>query len=218
MNLLLFGAPGSGKGTQAEFLKERYGIPQLSTGDIFRAEAARGTELGKRVDAIMKSGELVPDDLTIEVVRKRLQEPDCEHGCIFDGFPRTIPQAQALDQLMAELGRHFDRAIYLQAPAEELIVRLSSRLICPQDGRTYNRVTNPPGPGDTCPIDGAKLIQRKDDTPEAARVRVEVYLRDTVPVIEYYRAKGLVADIDATQPIEVVRDEIERAIEAGAVA
>lgn len=218
MNLLLFGAPGSGKGTQAEFLKERYGIPQLSTGDIFRAEAAKGTDLGKKVDAIMKSGELVPDDLTIEIVRTRLQEPDCERGCIFDGFPRTIPQAQALDQLMAELRRHFDRALYLQAPADELITRLSARLICPKDGKTFNRITNPPGPDDTCPFDGTKLIQRKDDTPEAARVRVEVYLRDTVPVIEYYRAKGLVADIDATLPIETVKDEIERAIEGDAAA
>lgn len=212
MNILLFGAPGSGKGTQAEFLKQKYAIPQLSTGDIFRAEAARGTELGKRVDAIMKSGELVPDDLTTEIVRNRLKEDDCAKGCIFDGFPRTIPQAQALDQLMNELGRRFDRALYLQAPAEELVVRLSSRLVCPTDGRTYNRLTNPPGPGDTCPIDGTKLIQRKDDTPEAARKRVEVYLRDTVPVIDYYRAKGLVTDIDALQPIDVVREQIDRAL------
>ncbi len=218
MNLLLFGAPGSGKGTQAEFLKAKYGIPQLSTGDIFRAEAARGTELGTRVDGIMKAGELVPDDLTIQIVRNRLQEPDTQPGVIFDGFPRTIPQAQALDELMAELGRRFDHAIYLQAPEDELVKRLSSRLICPKDGRTYNRITNPPGPGETCPVDGAKLIQRQDDTPEAARVRVQVYMRDTVPVIEYYRAKGLVTDVDALQPIETVREQIERAIEGDAAA
>jgi len=212
MNLLLFGAPGSGKGTQAEFLKEKHGIPQLSTGEIFRAEAARGTELGHRLDAIMKSGEYVPDDLTIQIVRNRLQEPDCAGGCIFDGFPRTIPQAQALDHLMAELGRHFDRALYLQAPADELIVRLSGRLVCPTCGRTHNRQTNPPGPGDTCTVDGTKLIQRKDDTEEAARTRVDVYLKQTVPVIDYYRAKGLVSDIDALQPIDHVREQIAQAI------
>jgi adenylate kinase len=218
MNLLLFGAPGSGKGTQAEFLKEKYGIPQLSTGDIFRAEAARGTELGKRVDAIMKSGELVPDDLTIEIVRQRLQEPDCENGCIFDGFPRTIPQAQALDHLMAEFGRRFDRALFLQAPAEELISRLANRLTCPTCGRIYNRTTNPPGPGDTCTIDGTKLVHRQDDNEETARTRVDVYLKNTMPVIDYYRAKGLVSEIDALQPIETVREEIEQAIAGDAVA
>ena len=217
MNLLLFGAPGSGKGTQAEFLKDKYGIPQLSTGDIFRAEAAKGTELGRRVDAIMKSGELVPDDLTIEIVRRRLQESDCEKGCIFDGFPRTIPQAQALDHLMAELGRRFDRALFLQAPAEELIARLSNRLTCPTCGRTYNRLTNPP-PGNLCPVDGTPLVQRKDDTEETARTRVDVYLKNTMPVIDYYRAKGLVSEIDALQPIEQVREEIEKAIEGDAAA
>ena len=213
MNLLLFGAPGSGKGTQAEFLKARYGIPQLSTGDIFRAEARKGTELGRRVEAIMKSGELVPDDLTIEIVRARLQEPDCERGVIFDGFPRTIPQAAALDALMAELGRRFDRALYLVAPPEELIARLSGRLSCPACGRTYHRRFNPPAAGDTCPVDGTALIQRKDDTEETARTRVEVYLRDTVPVIDFYRAEGLVVEIDALQSIDEVRERIERAIE-----
>ena len=213
MNLLLFGAPGRGKGTQAEFLKARYGIPQLSTGDIFRAEARKGTELGRRVEAIMKSGELVPDELTIQIVRARLQEPDCERGCIFDGFPRTIPQAEALDALMAELGRRFDRALYLVAPPEELIARLSGRLSCPTCGRTYHRLFNPPAAGDTCPVDGTQLIQRKDDTEDTARTRVTVYLRDTVPVIDYYRAEGLVVEIDALQTIDEVREQIERAIE-----
>ena len=218
MNLLLFGAPGSGKGTQAEFLKGRYNIPQLSTGDIFRAEARKGTELGKRVDAIMKAGELVPDELTIEIVRVRLQEPDCEPGVIFDGFPRTIPQAEALDSLMRELGRSFDRALYLVAPADELIARLSGRLSCPTCGRTYHRRFNPPAAGDTCPVDGTHLIQRKDDTEETARTRVTVYLRDTVPVIDYYRAEGLVVEIDALQSIEQVREQIEHAIEGDAAA
>lgn len=213
MNLLLFGAPGSGKGTQAEFLKARYGIPQLSTGDLFRAEARRGTELGRRVDAIMASGELVPDQLTIEIVRRRLQEPDCEPGCIFDGFPRTIPQAQALDSLMAELSRAFDSALYLVAPAEELIARLSGRLSCPTCGRTFHRRANPPAEGDRCTFDGTPLVQRRDDAEETARNRVSVYLRDTVPVIDYYRGEGIVTEVDALQDIERVRERIAEAIE-----
>jgi adenylate kinase len=218
VNLLLFGAPGSGKGTQAEFLKERYGIPQISTGDMFRAEAARGTELGVRVDAIMKSGQLVPDDLTIQIVRARLQEPDCERGTIFDGFPRTIPQAQALDQLMRDLGRRFDRALYLAAPEPELIKRLSGRLTCPLDGRTFHPIFNPPPVAGICPYDGARLIQRKDDTEAVARTRVQVYLRDTTPVIEYYRQQGLVTEIDAMRTIEQVRDDIARALGGAAAA
>ena len=213
VNLLLFGAPGSGKGTQAEYLKARYGIPQLSTGDLFRAEARRDTELGRRVDAIMTAGQLVPDELTIEIVRHRLQEPDCEPGCVFDGFPRTIPQAEALDLLMSELGRRFDRALYLVAPAEELIARLSGRLSCPTCGRTFHQVANPPAAGDRCTFDGTALVQRKDDGEETARTRVTVYLRDTVPVVDYYRAEGLVTEIDALQDIEHVREQIARAIE-----
>jgi len=213
VNLLLFGAPGSGKGTQAEFLKEKHGIPQISTGDMFRAEAARGTEEGKRVDAIMKSGELVPDDLTIAIVRERLKQPDTKPGMIFDGFPRTLPQAEALDQVMRESGRRFDNALYLVAPEAELIARLSGRLTCPKDGRTFHPKFNPPPVAGICPFDGTPLIQRKDDTEETARTRVQVYLRDTMPVIDYYRRQGLVQEIDALRSIPEVRAEIEKALE-----
>jgi adenylate kinase len=212
MNLLLFGAPGSGKGTQAEFLKQRYGIPQISTGDMFRAETSKGSELGRRAKEIMDRGELVPDDVTVAIVRARLQEPDCRRGFILDGFPRTIPQAEALDEVMRELHRSLDRALYLVAPAEALIQRLTGRLVCPVCGRTYHRVFNPPPPGDVCAVDGAKLIQRSDDTEEAARKRVEVYLRDTVPVIDYYRRKGLVTEVDALESIDGVRAQIEKAL------
>lgn len=213
MNLLLFGAPGSGKGTQAEFLTKRFGIPQISTGVMFRAEVAKGTELGLRAKEIMDAGRLVPDDVTIAIVRARLAEPDCQPGFVLDGFPRTIPQAQALDQVMNALGRTFDRALYLVAPAEELIQRLGGRLSCPTCGRTYHRVFNPPAAGDLCPVDGTQLIQRSDDSEEAARTRVTVYLRDTMPVIDYYRGKGLVTEVDALQPIEAVRSEIEKALD-----
>ncbi|HEX6349709.1 MAG TPA: adenylate kinase [Candidatus Dormibacteraeota bacterium] len=213
MNLLLFGAPGSGKGTQAEFLKEKYGIPQISTGEMFRAEAARGTEEGKRVDAIMKSGELVPDDLTIAIVRERLKQPDTKPGMIFDGFPRTLPQAEALDEVMRESGRRFDRALYLVAPEAELIARLAGRLTCPKDGRTFHPKFNPPPVPGICPFDGTPLIQRKDDTEETARTRVQVYLRDTMPVIDYYCRQDLVTEIDALRSIDEVRSDIEAALE-----
>lgn len=212
MNLLLFGAPGSGKGTQAEFLVQRYGIPQISTGVMFRAEVARGTELGRRAKEIMDAGRLVPDDVTIAIVRARLQEPDCQPGFILDGFPRTIPQAETLDQVMAAIGRTFDRALYLVAPAEDLIQRLAGRLSCPQCGRTYHRVFNPPAAGDVCPVDGTQLIQRTDDSEEAARTRVTVYLRDTVPVVDYYRERDLVTEVDALQGIDAVRADIEKAL------
>jgi len=212
MNVLLFGAPGSGKGTQAEFLKERYGIPQISTGEMFRAEAARGTELGRKVQEIMASGQLVPDDLTIEIVRKRLQEPDTRPGTIFDGFPRTIPQAAALDQVMVELGRHFDRALYLEAPEKDLTERLAGRLTCRTCARTFPpRFHPPPEPG-ICPYDGTPLVQREDDNEETARKRVEVYLRDTMPVIDYYRRKGLVTEVDALRSIPEVKAQIEKAL------
>ena len=214
MNVLLFGAPGSGKGTQAEFLKARYGIPQISTGEMFRAEAARGTEVGRRVQEIMSSGQLVPDDLTIEIVRKRLQEPDTRPGTIFDGFPRTIPQAEALDKVMGEMGRHFDRALYLVAPEKDLTERLAGRLTCPKDGRTFHPRFNPPPEPGICPFDGSKLVQREDDNEETAGKRVEVYLRDTMPVIDYYRRQGLVKEVDALRPIPEVKAQIEKALES----
>jgi len=213
VNILLFGAPGSGKGTQAEFLKQRYEIPQVSTGEMFRAEVANGSELGKRVQEIMSSGELVPDDLTIEIVRKRLAEPDTAQGTIFDGFPRTIPQADALDRVMGEMGRHFDRALYLVAPEKDLTERLAGRLTCPTCGRTFHPKFNPPPQPGICPFDGTPLVQRPDDNEETARTRVAVYLRDTMPVIDYYRRQGLVSEVDALRSIPEVRAEIERALE-----
>ena len=212
MNLLLFGAPGSGKGTQAEFLKQDHGIPQISTGDMFRAEIKKHSELGQKVEQILASGALVPDELTISIVRARFNEPDTQRGYILDGFPRTIPQAEALDRLMVELNKPVDHALYLVAPEKELISRLSGRLTCPSCGRTYHPASNPPAEGNTCPVDGTQLIQRPDDSEETARARVQVYLRDTLPVVEYYQRKGLVSEIDALAPIDVVREHIRQAL------
>jgi adenylate kinase len=213
LNLILYGPPGSGKGTQAGFLSSRFGIPQVATGDILRAEVAAGTDLGRKAKAIMDRGDLVPDEVMIGIIRKRLREPDCDRGFILDGFPRTIPQAQALDVVMEELGRSFDRVIYLRVPIDELVERLSDRWICPVCGRTYSKRANPPAPGNRCPYDGAELIQRADDRPEAARRRIEVYLRDTLPVLDYYRPRGPVTEINGMGTIEEVRGRILEALD-----
>jgi adenylate kinase len=208
LNLVLYGAPGSGKGTQADYLRSRYGIPHISTGDILRAEMAARSELGNRVKEIYDRGDLVPDDIMIEIIRGRLRQPDCERGFILDGFPRTIPQADALDQVMRDLGRSFDRIIYLKVDIEELVERLSDRWICPKCGRTYSKRANPPAEGNRCRVDGAELTQREDDKPEAARRRIDVYLGETLPVLDHYRPSGLVVEVDAAGPIEEVSRRI----------
>jgi adenylate kinase len=212
-DLLLYGAPGSGKGTQAEFLRERFSIPQVATGDILRAEAASGSELGRRAKEIMDRGDLVPDDVMIGIIKARLAQPDCADGFILDGFPRTIPQAEALDGVMRELGRAFDRIFYLRVDADELVARLSDRWICPKCGRTYSTRANPPAPGNRCRFDGTELTQRDDDRPEAARRRIEVYLRDTLPVLDHYRPQGLVTEIDGEGAIEEIRGRILTALD-----
>lgn len=213
MNLLIFGAPGSGKGTQAEFIKERFRIPQIATGDILRAEKRDQTDLGKQAQQFMDRGELVPDDLVIAMLEKRLEAPDCREGFLLDGFPRTRPQAEALDSMMTQLGRGFDRALYLAVPLEKLVGRLSGRLTCPSCGRTYHPVNNPPRSDSVCDADGTALYQREDDTPETARRRIEVYLRDTVPVLDHYRGAGIVREIDADRAIEAVRQSILDALD-----
>jgi adenylate kinase len=211
-DLLLYGPPGSGKGTQAEFLRERFSIPQVATGDILRAEVGAGSDLGLRAKEIMDRGDLVPDEIMIGIIRKRLAEPDCADGFILDGFPRTIPQAEALDGVMGELGRGFDRIFYLKVDVDELVARLADRWLCPACGRTYSARANPPAEGNRCRVDGAELIQRDDDRPDAARRRIEVYLRDTLPVLDYYRPRGLVTEIDGEGGIEDIRRRILAAL------
>jgi adenylate kinase len=208
VNLILYGAPGSGKGTQAQLLRARFDIPQIATGEILRAESAAGTELGRRAGKIMERGDLVPDEVMIDIVRKRLREPDCDRGCILDGFPRTVPQAQSLDQVMSELGRRFERVLFLKVDLEALVHRLSDRWICPLCARTFSSRANPPAAGNRCREDGSTLIQRDDDRPEAARRRIEVYLRQTLPVLDYYRPRGLVAEIEGGGTIEEVNSRI----------
>ena len=163
MNLLLYGAPGSGKGTQANMLRTRFGIPHIATGDMLRAEIASGTELGRQAQPILAKGQYVPDDIMIGMIRNRLCEPDCSAGFIIDGFPRTVPQAEALDVLMNELERRLDRVLYLRVEMKELLERLSGRLVCPRCQRTY-----PPGTV-ACASDGTALVQREDDKVEAVK-------------------------------------------------
>ena len=202
MNLLLYGAPGSGKGTQANMLRTKFGIPHIATGDMLRAEIQAGTELGRQAQPILAAGQYVSDEIMIGIIRNRLRKPDCEPGFIIDGFPRTVPQANALDALMVELGKRFDRVIYLKVPVDELLHRLSGRLVCPRCQRTY-----PPGTA-VCAIHGTALVQREDDKPEAVRPRIEIYLEKTVPVLDHYRGEGLVSEIDGRGTIEEISRQV----------
>jgi adenylate kinase len=208
VNLLLYGAPGSGKGTQANMLRSRFGIPHIATGDMLRAEIAAGTPLGLQAQPILAAGQYVSDDIMIGMIRNRLRMPDCSGGFIIDGFPRTVPQAEALDVLMLELERHFDRVLYLKVSTKELLLRLSGRLVCPACQRTY-----PPGT-EICSVDGTVLVQREDDKKEAVLPRIEIYLEKTVPVLEHYRGGGLVSEIDGRGTIEDITRRVLAAVGA----
>ena len=206
MNLLLYGAPGSGKGTQANMLRSRFGIPHIATGDMLRAEIQRGTPLGQKAQPILAAGGYVPDGIMIAMIRERLREPDCANGFVLDGFPRTIPQAEALDILMLELSKRFDRVLYLRVEMAELLRRLSGRLTCPACQRTY-----PPGT-DRCKVDASELIQREDDKIEAVKPRIEIYLSKTIPVLDHYRGDDLVSEIDGRGTIDQISSQVLTAI------
>jgi adenylate kinase len=208
MNLLLYGAPGSGKGTQANMLRTRFGIPHIATGDMLRAEIQAGTELGRQAQPILAAGKYVSDDIMIGIIRNRLRQPDCQPGFIIDGFPRTVPQAEALDALIEELGQRLDRVIYLRVPVEELLRRLSGRLVCPTCQRTY-----PPETA-ACEADQSALVQREDDKPDAVRPRIEIYLEKTVPVLDHYRAGDLVSEIDGRGTIDEISAQVLGAVGA----
>jgi adenylate kinase len=212
VNLLLYGPPGSGKGTQAEMLHKRFHIPHIATGDILRAEVAAGTPLGLKAQPIMAAGGYVPDDVMIGIIRNRLAQPDCAAGFVMDGFPRTIPQAEELDALLRELGKRFDRVLYLEVEAAELVPRLAGRMTCPVDQKTY-----PPGTT-RCPADGATLIQREDDKPAAVERRIEIFLEKTLPLLDYYRRQALVSEIDGLGTIDEVFARVLSAVgQAGEV-
>lgn len=217
MNLTLFGPPGSGKGTQAEFLREHYSIPQVSTGDMFRAEVRADTELGQKVKEYLDRGDYVPDEITIEMLRRRLEQPDCENGVLLDGFPRTVPQAEALELLFESLGQRLDHVLYVRVPLDLLVARLSGRLTCSKCGHTYHPIFNPPKQEGICDRDGGTLERRSDDDADKARHRIVVYMEETLPVLEFYRARGCVSNIDGEGSIEEIRKRLLEAIEGAPV-
>lgn len=214
MFVVLLGPPGAGKGTQAQLLSERLGVSHLATGDLFRAAIQEGTPLGQKAKPFIERGELVPDELTVQMVREQLARPENRKGAVLDGFPRTVEQAQRLDQLLATMGKHVDAVIYLRVPEEELVRRLTQRWTCQCCGVTYDLQENAPRVAGRCDVCQGELYQRPDDTPDVVRHRLQVYLKRTAPVVEYYRVKGLLSEINGNQPIEAVTDSILKALQA----
>jgi adenylate kinase len=211
--VVLLGPPGSGKGTQAKRLVEVLGTPHVSSGDLFRHHLSEGTELGKRAQSYMEKGELVPDDVTVDMVIERISRPDCEQGVILDGFPRTLTQAQALDEELERRGQSITIAPLIQVSDEEVMRRLTARRVCEDCGAVYNVVFNPPEEEGICDVCGADLYQREDDNPETVRHRLYTYYKETSPLIGYYFARDLLAEIDGEQTVEEVQQDLREAIE-----
>ena len=208
MKIIMLGAPGAGKGTQAKQIAGKYGIPHISTGDIFRANIKNGTELGKKAKEYMDQGLLVPDELTCDLVMDRIHEDDCANGFVLDGFPRTIPQAEALTAALEKNGEKMEYAIDVNVPDENIVNRMSGRRACLDCGATYHIVAIPPKQEGICDNCGAKLVLRDDDKPETVQKRLDVYHEQTQPLIDYYNKAGILKTVDGTLPMEEVFDEI----------
>ena len=208
MKIIMLGAPGAGKGTQAIRIAEKYSIPHISTGDIFRANIKNGTELGNKAKTYMDKGLLVPDELVVDLVVDRLNQDDCANGYVLDGFPRTIPQAEALDQALESLGQKVDYAINVEVPDENIVRRMSGRRACVNCGATYHVVYAPTKEENVCDSCRGQLILREDDKPETVQKRLNVYHEQTSPLIEYYTNKNILVEVDGTLDIEVVFGEI----------
>ena len=198
MKIIMLGAPGAGKGTQAKKIAEKYGIPHISTGDIFRANIKNGTELGKKAKTYMDQGALVPDELTCDLVVDRIQQPDCANGYVLDGFPRTIPQAECLTAALDKLGQKMDYAINVDVPDENIVHRMGGRRACVGCGATYHVVYNAPKVADVCDTCGETLVLRDDDKPETVQKRLNVYHDQTQPLIDYYEKAGILRNVDGT--------------------
>lgn len=204
MKIIMLGAPGAGKGTQAKKIAAKYAIPHISTGDIFRANIKNNTELGQKAKTYMDKGELVPDELVVDLIMDRFKEADCANGYVLDGFPRTIPQAEALDKALSANGESVDYAINVEVPDENIINRMSGRRACVGCGATYHIQFNPTKVEGICDACGEKLILRDDDKPETVKNRLSVYHEQTQPLIEYYSGKGVLIEVDGTQPMDDV--------------
>jgi adenylate kinase len=208
MKIIMLGAPGAGKGTQAKMIADKFGIPHISTGDIFRANIKNGTELGKKAKEYMDQGQLVPDELTVEILLDRVAQDDCKNGYVLDGFPRTIPQADVLDKELTKLGDKVDFAINVDVPDENIVRRMSGRRACLKCGATYHIEHIPPKQEGICDTCGSELVQRDDDKPETVKNRLSVYHEQTQPLIDYYTKKNILKTVDGTKDMQEVFNEI----------
>jgi adenylate kinase len=212
LNLILFGPPGAGKGTQSERLRLDFQLPYIATGDMLRSNVKEGTDLGKQAKEYMDRGDLVPDELIVAMAAQRLQQEDARDGFILDGFPRTVPQAEALDRQLSQLGRRVTAVLLIDVPDEELVRRLSGRRVCVKAGHNYHVEFDPPKHDEVCDQDGSRLVQRDDDKPEVVKKRLQVYHDQTEPVIGYYDQKGILRRVDGTRPPAEVHDHIRALI------
>jgi len=208
MFLVFLGAPGAGKGTQAAVVSRKFQLAHIASGDLFRQSVEKGTELGKSVKAYMDKGALVPDELTIKLISERLNEPDCKVGCLFDGFPRTIEQAKALDKMLAGRGWSVDKAVYIEVPEEDLLKRLGGRWICRKCQAPYHEVSSPPKTKGKCDKCGGELYQRSDDNEKTVKERLKVYFAQTTPLLDYYQKAGNLVRVDGNLGIEEVSEKI----------
>ncbi len=214
MKIIMLGAPGAGKGTQAKMIAEKFAIPHISTGDIFRANIKNGTELGKKAKEYMDKGQLVPDELTVEILLDRVANDDCKNGYVLDGFPRTIPQADVLDKELTKLGDKVDFAINVDVPDENIVRRMSGRRACLKCGATYHIEHIPPKQEGICDTCGSELVQRDDDKPETVQNRLTVYHEQTQPLIEYYDNKKILRTVDGTRDMQEVFSDIVNILNA----
>ena len=213
MNIVIMGLPGAGKGTQAAEIIKKYPIPHISTGDMFRLAIKNETPLGNEAKSYMDRGEVVPDEVTVGIVKERLSESDAKDGFLLDGFPRTVQQAEALNEIMDELGSKIESTIYVDVPEEELMNRLTGRRICEVCGTAYHLVFNPPKQEGICDLDGGKLYQREDDNPETVQNRLEVNIKQTKPLLDFYESQGVLSRVNGSQDIDEVFEDIKKVLE-----